>query len=68
MTEKEITDWKTKIDLMSQHGMAHFQRFAEPGHPIFQNDTELPDYFKKRFELLGGMTPQISKDIGWERW
>ncbi len=54
---------KTEIDFLSQIEMARLIRFAEPGHPYFSGDYY--DYFQKRFKELGGMTPEISKQLGW---
>ncbi len=54
-----------KIYALTQRGMAHKLRFAPVGHPWF--DLTLPYYkhFERRFKQLGGMTPEISKSIGW---
>ncbi len=54
---------KRKIDSMTQREMAAAWRFAPMGDPMFQRPTF--DYFKERFESLGGMTPEISKELGW---
>lgn len=67
MTDEEIKDWKENIDKMSQREMARLWRFAPSGHPVFQSDLPLSDYFDKRFKELGGFTPEISKSIGWEK-
>jgi len=68
MTEKEIEESKRKIDGMSQESMAHLQRFAPAGHPYFdKTNGDLSEYFYKVFREKGGMTPEISKSIGWER-
>jgi len=55
-----------KINKMSHEEMCRLWRFAPSGHPYF--DTSLPYFkiFEKRYLKLGGMTPQISKSIGWE--
>lgn len=65
VSEQEIQEWKEKLQNMSQIEMARLFRFAPGGHPVF--DTKLPLYeiFEKRFKELGGMTPEISKAIGW---
>lgn len=54
-----------KINGMSHVGMARLWRFAPPGHPFFDRKRPYYEIFKKRFEELGGMTPEISKEIGW---
>jgi len=51
---------------MTQKEMARLQRFASSGHPVFDFSLPLYERFKKRFAKLGGMTPEISKKIGWE--
>lgn len=66
MNEDAIQIWKDKIDTMSQEELASLQRFAPAGHPIFRSDLPLYEHFKERFAKLGGMTPTISKKIGWD--
>ena len=55
------------IDKMSQRDMATLYRHGPSGHKYFRNDFPLHEYFMKRFNALGGMTPEISKEIGWRR-
>lgn len=64
MDEKEIEEWKKKIDNMNQYEMCRLWRFAPAGHPLFRNDLPLFDYFEKRFNKLGKFTPEISKSLG----
>lgn len=66
MDEKEIQEWKDNIASMSQLEMARLQRFAPSGHPVFNSKLPLYEIFEKRFRELGGMTPAISKRIGWD--
>lgn len=54
---------KKQIDNMSQYEMAYKWRFSKIGDPLFQG--EVGDYFAKVFNEKGGMTPGISKSIGW---
>lgn len=65
MKQKEIEQWKIKIDGMTQIEMCSLRRFAPSGHPVFNNTLPLYEYFEKRFNALGGMTPELSKEIGW---
>lgn len=65
MTEQEIQNWKSRIDKMDQMQMAFLWRYAPSGHPVFHKDFPLFDYFQEQFKKLGGMTPEISKAIGW---
>jgi hypothetical protein len=44
--------------------MCRLYRFAPCGHPYFLTGTELHRYFRKRFDAVGGFTPEISKAIG----
>lgn len=54
-----------KINNMSQMEMARLHRFAPAGHPYFDSTKPYHEIFAKRFKELGGMTPEISKSIGW---
>jgi hypothetical protein len=66
MTPEEIQQHKAAIDKMSREEMARLWRFAAAGHPYFVRG-EVSDHFEKRFKELGGFSPEISKEIGWER-
>lgn len=66
LTPDRIEYWKKRIDAMTQHDCAELQRFAEPGHSIFAHEV-LYDYFRAHFDQVGGMTPEISKAVGWKR-
>lgn len=65
MTEEDIQimNHKFLINQMSQVEMARLHRFAPSGHIYFIGGTVLNDYFKSKFK---GMTPEISKAIGWD--
>jgi len=62
--EETIEYWMEKIPTMSQMDMARELRFAPAGCPLFSTDYPLYMVFKKRFDELGGMTPEISRRIG----
>jgi uncharacterized protein YcaQ len=67
ISPEHIESWKRKIDDMSQIECARELRFSKPGeNPIFVSG-ELWEYFQAHFKKLGGMTPAISKAIGWGR-
>jgi len=53
-----------RIDKMSHVEMARLWRFAPAGEPIFEYDSKAFRHFKERFMSFGGMTPEISKQIG----
>jgi hypothetical protein len=56
VTAEEVDKYKARID-----------GFASPGHLYFNAENpEIVDHFKKRFDSLGGMTPEISKQLGWD--
>lgn len=65
ITNEEREVWLEKISKMTQFECANLHRFAPPGHPIFDNRNNLYSSFKKRFDEVGGMTPEVSKAIGW---
>ena len=54
---------KKQIDNMTQFEMARMWRFARVGEPLLQGETG--DYFAQVFKAKGGMTPEISKQLGW---
>ena len=54
---------KKRIDGMSQYELCKAYRFAGVGDLLFQGDTG--DYFVKVMKEKGGMTPEISKRLGW---
>ena len=65
LTAQQIEEWKRRIDGLSQTACAELQRFAPSGHPVFRSDLPIWEYFQAHFKQLGGMTPEISKAIGW---
>ena len=66
MTDQQIEDAKKDIDSMSQYQMAFLRRNAKVGHPYFdRSNVGLPEYFEAKFKEKGGMTSEISKEIGW---
>ena len=65
MTDNERAKWEKKIDRMGHVQMARLQRFAPAGHPIFDERNGLNDCLYNRLQKLGGITPAISKAIGW---
>jgi len=65
MTDMEFRELVTKIFKMDQITMARLLRFAQLGHPVFdKRNYPLHEIFQLQFEKLGGMTPDISKEIG----
>ena len=65
-TEEEKKEIE-KINSMTQISMAYLWRFAPSGHPYFDTTKPYFEIFRNRFNEIGGMTPEISKEIGWEK-
>ena len=62
---EELAKRKAEIDAMTLEELAGHHRFDPSGSRYVQR--EIYDYFSDRFEALGGMTPELSKRIGWRR-
>lgn len=58
------TEQKRQIDEMSHFEMARMWRHGKSGDPLFSGECGI--YFRDRFFALGGMTPTLSKSIGWD--
>lgn len=56
-------DIKKQIDGMSQYDLAYKIRFLPSGNSLMRGASG--DYLLERFRELGGMTPEISKRLGW---
>lgn len=54
---------KGMIDSMSQYELAFKIRFSPSGDSLMCGASG--DYLMERFRELGGMTPEISKRMGW---
>jgi len=65
MTEADIKRHKAIIDKMPRIEMCRAWRFHKSGHPYFDSSLPLYEHFKARFDVLGGFSPAISKEIGW---
>lgn len=64
MAEIEEALVKMFIDHMSHRGLAWFLRFSGSGHPLFDDRKPYHKHFNDRFNLFGGWTPELSKEIG----
>ena len=64
MVQTEEALVKMFVDHLSHRGLAWIHRFAEAGHPLFDNKKPYHRYINDRFELFGGGTPAMSKEIG----
>ena len=68
MDQEQTEQHLAYIRTMSHMDMAYMWRFTPSGHPYFNTDYPLlTRAFADRWELLGGMTPAISKKIGWDK-
>ena len=66
MNRQELSDeHKREIDAMSHEDMARLWRFGPAGHHLFERRSAQFNYFMDRFNSFGGMTPEMSKKIGW---
>lgn len=65
--EKWLNGWSDWIKTLTQNQCAFLQRYAPVGHPVFNTRYPLYEQFKARFAALGGMTPAVSKAIGWDQ-
>ena len=54
-----------KINNMSHIEMARLWRYAPNGHIYFDPSQPYFEVFEKRYNMFGGMTPEISKELGW---
>ena len=67
-TTEEQKEYLDKINEMTHVQMASLVRFAPSGNIYFDSRyPEIADAFADRFKTFGGMTPVISKLIGWDR-
>lgn len=64
MTDAERLKFLEEIQGMNHVEMARRWRFGVIGDPMFVEE-ELIMAFLQRFKDFGGMTPEISKEIGW---
>lgn len=62
MTSAKLSEIE-KINNMSRMDMASLWRYAPSGHPYFDTTKPYFKIFEKRFEELGGFSPEISKSI-----
>ncbi|RTL07710.1 hypothetical protein EKK58_00790 [Candidatus Dependentiae bacterium] len=52
-----------RIEGLSRYQMCWLVRFAEAGHPYFRKGTPEAEAFDARYKKLGGMCPEISKQL-----
>lgn len=67
LTEERIAELTEEINGLSRLEVCRLWRFAPVGHPFFNKSLPLYAIFKKRYDELGGFTPAISKQLGWDR-
>lgn len=64
MTDEQVEKHTKDINNLSREEMCRLWRFTPSGHPYFNSALPLFDIFERRFEELGGFSPEISKKIG----
>ena len=64
--DRPYLEW---IEGMTHEQMAYKLRYGSPSHPIFKQRDRPVVYqaFKDKFERLGGMTPELSERLGYNR-
>ena len=65
-TPEEINRINAEIDAMSHVAMAYRWQFSPSGDDLFRSDLPFFARFEARYKAFGGMTPEISKRIGWD--
>ena len=65
MTEEEIEEQLQIIARLPHETLARLHRFSPAGHPYFVRESKMHAAFKAAFQGYGGMTPTVSKAIGW---
>lgn len=62
-SEEDIEKYLATIQELSHKQMAKLFRFAPAGHPYFAI-PRVAEAFRQRFDKFGGMTADLSKEIG----
>jgi len=63
-----FSDHKKNIDSYTHEQMAYLFRNAPIGHIYFDQKDHMPlvEYFRERFQSLGGMTAEFDAKLGWD--
>ena len=65
LDEFKLKAIEDEINGLSRYEMCRLTRFAPIGHKYFDTSKPYYEFFKKRFQELGGFSPEISKSLGW---
>jgi hypothetical protein len=65
-TQEQIDAEMAKIRAMTPYEMGRLWRYAPSGHPYFDHRLPFGEVFQARFKELGGWTPSLSKEVGWD--
>jgi hypothetical protein len=67
-TEEDVEDFRKWVAGLSRYQMCDQWRFcpSTKGGVWFQSDTPLWPIWEARYNELGGMSPSISKSMGWD--
>jgi len=67
-TQEEIDKALDDISKMDHYTMCKLWRFAPAGSEIyFRTDGAGNAFTKRLFDHFGGFTPEISKELGWNK-
>ncbi len=69
LSDEELVKYTYEINNLSQYRACYLLRFCGRDDPesIYFTNRQLYIMFSKRFKEVGGMTPEISKQLGWEK-
>jgi hypothetical protein len=54
------------VEAASRVQLARWWRFLRSAHADNEQEQAVQKRYQERFDELGGMTPEISKQIGWD--
>lgn len=66
VSKQKIEELKKEVDNLSHEQMAKIYRFSPVGHDYFTNQ-EVASHFLTKFKNFGGMTSEMSKQIGFNQ-
>lgn len=65
LTDEEARQ-KADIDRMTHEDMARLDRYHSYSHPYYKPDSFAAVYFEDKYRELGGMTPHVSRKVGFK--
>lgn len=67
MKKARIKAEKDRIDKLEYWELAYLWRNCDASHPYFDHKLPLYGHLEARFMGFGGMTKEMSRNIGWKR-